>query len=98
MSRLRKLPARRTRLQLETLEARIAPAFDLTIGAGKMVDVLHDSQGNFTATGPEAAISVASIRADLLAGKDVTISNGKAGTEPGNITWMFGAPLDFDGA
>src|SRR5580765_381407 len=97
MSRSRKSLQRRAQLKLESLEARIAPAFDLTIGGGKTASVVHDAQGDFTANGVGATISVADIRADLLAGRNVTISNGKTGTAAGNITWNGGSDLDYQG-
>jgi sugar lactone lactonase YvrE len=82
---------------VDFLETRLAPAFDLTIGTGATVGVVHDLAGTFSATAHGANISVSDIRADLLANKDVTIINGNFGTEGGNITWLAGADLDYDG-
>jgi DNA-binding beta-propeller fold protein YncE len=83
---------------VECLESRIAPAFNLTISASATnAAVTHDTSGNFTANATGANINVADIRADLLAGKNVTISNGSTGSETGNITWQTGANLDYNG-
>jgi len=86
-----------TLLQIECLESRITPAFNLTIGTGTTANVLHDSAGNFTAASSGANINVADIRADLLAGKNVTISNGLSGGETGTITWQAASDLDYNG-
>jgi len=98
-SRRRKTtPRPRCRPQLEVLETRLAPAFDLTIGAAATANVLHDATtGDFIATGHGATINVADIRADLLAGHSVSIRNGSTGTETGNITWPANANLDYGG-
>jgi sugar lactone lactonase YvrE len=83
---------------IEALESRLAPAFDLTIGSGTSFGLVHNAvTGTFTANDHGSNISVADIRADLLAGKNVTISDGNTGTESGNITWLPGADLDFNG-
>jgi sugar lactone lactonase YvrE len=84
-------------LQLERLETRITPAFTLTISTSPTVNVAHDAAGNFTANATGANVNVADIRADLLAGKNVTISNGSTGSEVGTITWLAGSPLDYSG-
>ncbi len=87
----------RRALQLELLETRLAPAFDLTIGAGPTVGVLHDKAGDFTAIAHGATIAVSDILKDLQAGKSVTISDGSTGKETGNVTWLAGNNLDFKG-
>jgi adhesin/invasin len=88
---------RRRFLEIECLERRITPAFNLTIGTAATANVLHDTFGNFTATGSGANINVADIRTDLLAGRNVSISNGSTGAETGNITWLASSDLDFNG-
>lgn len=83
---------------LQLLETRQLPAFDLTIGIGATVGVTETSPGQFEASAPGAVLNVADIRARLLAGNDVSISSGSAGTQAGNITWNAGADLDYNGA
>jgi hypothetical protein len=92
----RRKPTRRPRV--EALETRLTPAFTLTISNAATVNVLHDNAGHFTATHTGANVSVADIRKDLLAGKSVTISDGTAGSEDGNISWAIGNDLDYTGA
>ena len=74
------------RPSFEALEQRLAPAFDLTIGAygatanpAPTTGVTHDSAGNFTATAHGANIAVSDILIDLRAGKSVHISDGTGG-------------------
>ncbi len=85
------------RVQLELLETRVVPAYDLTLGVGQTANVLHDAAGNFTAIGTGAFIGVADVQADLLAGKDVTIRNGSGGAETGAIAWQANSSLDYNG-
>src|SRR5262245_15618139 len=79
---------------LELLEDRTLSAFNLTISraATMGVTVLN---GNFTANAPGANINVGEIRAALVNGFDVVVSNGNIGGENGNITWNRGN-LDYD--
>jgi sugar lactone lactonase YvrE len=85
-------------LQVEALETRLTPAFNLIIGAAQTAHVAHDAAtGTFIAHGTKAIISVADIQADLLAGKNVTITDGNTGTETGTITWLAGFDLDYRG-
>jgi sugar lactone lactonase YvrE len=85
------------RPSVESLEHRLVPAFNLTVGAGPTAGVLHDNAGNFTANATGATISVSDILKDLQAGKSVHISDGTAGQEAGNITWLGGNDLDYRG-
>jgi sugar lactone lactonase YvrE len=85
-------------LQVEALETRLTPAFNLTIGTAATVNVTHNAAaGTFVANATGATINVADIKADLLAGKNVTISDGTGGAENGDITWLAGADLDYNG-
>jgi sugar lactone lactonase YvrE len=85
------------RLAVESLETRLVPAFNLTIGTGATAGVAHDSAGHFTANAHGAAIAVSDILADLRAGKSVNISDGSTGSEAGNINWLSGNDLGYSG-
>jgi sugar lactone lactonase YvrE len=82
---------------VESLEHRLVPAFNLTIGAGPTAGVLHDTAGNYTANATGANIFFGDILKDLQAGKSVHVSDGTAGQEAGNITWLAGSDLDYRG-
>src|SRR5262245_25195772 len=87
---------RRHRPQLEALEDRITPAFNLTISTDPTVGVAL-TNGVFTATASGANINVAAILFELNIGNNVTITNGTGGGEAGNITWLAGANLTVNG-
>jgi sugar lactone lactonase YvrE len=82
---------------VESLERRLVPAFNLTIGTGATAGVVHDTAGNYTANATGANVSVTDILRDLQAGKGVHIGNGGTGSEAGNITWLGGSDLDYHG-
>jgi Domain of unknown function DUF11/FG-GAP-like repeat len=94
--RARQLP-RRQRPELEALEDRVVPAFNLTISTNSTVGVIQ-SGGIFAANATGANINVAAILFQLNVGNDITISNGTTGTEAGNITWLAAANLNYQGA
>lgn len=94
--RASKLPLRR-RPTLEALEDRIVPAFNLTISTNPTVGV-NQVGGDFTAVASGANINVAAVLFQLNIGNDVTISNGTTGAESGNITWLAGANINYQGA
>src|SRR5262245_14617937 len=85
----------RHRPQLEALEDRVVPAFNLTISTDPTVGVVL-ANGAFTATASGANINVAAIQFELNIGNNVTISNGTSGGEAGNITWLAGANLSYN--
>ena len=97
-------PAARTRLAIETLEARDVPASSLTIDGGAntsitaAVNVSASTVGTvttFTATGPGAFLDVDAIEFELNAGNDVVIDTGVGGAgDAGNISWVWNASPD----
>src|SRR5947207_1009688 len=85
---------------LESLEARVVPAFTTTISTAATSNVLLNSvagTATFEATGSGANVNVADILAQLQLASttEVDILNGNTGTETGDITWLAGADLDF---
>ena len=86
----------RHRPQLEALEDRLTPAFNLTISTAPTGGVVLVN-GSFTAVASGANINVAAIQFQLNLGNDVEISNGTGGIEAGNITWFADADLFYTG-
>jgi sugar lactone lactonase YvrE len=101
---LRKRPGARSprrrlpyRPQLNTLEERVVPAFNLTIGNGATTAVLVDNvNGTLTATGTGANVNLVDVIGQLAKIGHSTISDGTAGTEAGTITWLPGANLNIN--
>jgi hypothetical protein len=84
--------------RLEALEERLAPAFDLLIGAtDSTFNVINDGLGHFTVTGSHATLMVSDILTALTNGHSVTITDPDAGGfDDGNITWQAGTSGDLD--
>src|SRR5262249_5598133 len=61
------------RPRLEALEARLAPAFDLTISTAATNTAVFHIPGTFLATGHGANINIADILTDLKNGHSVSI-------------------------
>src|SRR4051812_3700015 len=77
-------------LQIERLETRLTPAFNLTISTAATVGVLHTTAGTtdtYTANASGANVRVSDIRSNLFQDHDVIIKNGATGTETGSIFW-----------
>lgn len=89
------------RPRVESLEERLAPAWDVTVAAAVTANMTVSTSGGtrtFTATASGANVNVVDIQTALLAGENVSIKTGTTGAETGNLTWAPGANLDFDGA
>lgn len=93
---------RRRQFELEMLENRLTPAFNLTIGTTADFNVaIDDTVAGFrqiTAIGTGAVIDVATIAEGLAARGNVSILNGAGGAEPGNISWPTATTLDVASA
>jgi len=87
----------RAALRIEVLEARLAPAFDLTIGAAPSVGVHFDTTGTISATAHGAHLAVSDILSTINYFGSAHISDGSTGNEAGNVTWLAGNDLDFKG-
>ncbi len=88
----------RLRLDLEALEDRVAPAWDLTISTAPTINIEpNQPAGTFIAAGPNANIAVSDLRNALLSGNSIFISDGTSGTQAGTITWQADAALDYNG-
>ncbi|HEY2911458.1 MAG TPA: hypothetical protein VGI99_14500, partial [Gemmataceae bacterium] len=86
----------RTRLNLEPVEDRVVPAFDLALSNAATVGVTsNDAAGTrtFTATATGANLDWADVAIALNNNLDVVISNGNTGAENGDITDSTGAQL-----
>lgn len=91
---------KRSRLSIEGLETRLAPAANLTISNGATTNVtFSDLAGvrTFNTTANTAVLNVADIQSALLNGtiSAVVITND-VGTQTGNITWANTASLNFN--
>jgi hypothetical protein len=85
--------SRKYRPAIELLEARIAPAFTLSLSFDATVGVSSSSAGGvttFTATASGANLSWLDIAIAMAAGADVVVNTGSTGTEAGNILDLVG--------
>src|SRR4030095_14982091 len=87
-ARTRRAPESRI-ASIEPLEARISPAFTLTLSFDTSVGVSSSSAGGtttFTATASGANLSWLDIAIAMAGGANVVVKSGDTGTEAGNIT------------
>ena len=92
--------ASRAFLAVESLETRLVPAFDLTIGAGPSFEVVVTTTGAITTLTPDAHganLAVSDLRGIMQCVGRIVITDGNAGSEAGNITWLAGNNLDYNG-
>src|SRR5882724_5641288 len=73
-------------LNLELLEDRTVPAFNLTISTAASVGVSGIGTNAITATANDAILNVTDLQNSLIANATVTVSHGNTGTQAGNIT------------
>ncbi len=81
---------------IEPLEARIAPAFSMSLGSSATVHVTSSTSGSittFTATATGANLSWQDVESAFVAGHSVVITSGTTGTEAGNIIDQTGFQL-----
>ncbi|MFT3881888.1 MAG: hypothetical protein QM703_19820 [Gemmatales bacterium] len=73
-------------LNLERLEDRTVPAFNLTISSAVSVGVSGLGTDTITAIADDAVLNVTDLQNALISHSTVTVSHGSGGTQPGNIT------------
>jgi hypothetical protein len=100
MNSIRTSWARRNRVhpshlaRIEPLEARIAPAFTLTLSFDASAGVTTSTAGGtttFTATATGANLSWLDIATAMASGSNVVVNSGATGAEAGNIIDLFAA-------
>ena len=91
-----RLLGRTTRLSMTALEDRITPAFNMTLSLNATVGVTTATVAGtttFTATATGANLQWQDLFNAFVAGNNVVVNSGSAGTEAGNITDLTGNQL-----
>jgi hypothetical protein len=99
-ARTRRVPNTRI-ASIEPLEARIAPAFTLTLSFDASVGVSSSSAGGtttFTATATGANLSWLDIAIAMAGGANVVVKSGDTGAEAGNILDLIAANKSISNA